>query len=1216
MGENALTEEFLFEAADIQISDFPVDQIKFVGISVQILSDISVILKATNLQIATFRLCGFTTFPEEFFQLKQLRNIDVSGNAIQKLPDPEKFAELPYLRVLNLADNNITDIGEIYKLGGTSPIVQLIITGNICLSANDSFNKIVSAFPKLAILNDLIVTSQHRAYINDLADFSNNSTLPSSKIDDFFFLYVRYLHAASNERYVRRANAEIFCLNRVIRKYSAVEKIQSVWRGYRLRAAYKKMRNAAIFIECITKFWYHKRLKAAIRIRSCYLYYSTRRKIKYIRAVRFFQSLWRRKLSREDAMIEVFASEGVYKLLLYPKDQDTIRAILEPDSISVSPYKIIRTKEPKTAHLPQSPKIFYAIDDSILVRKMTYNKDLKPKCIWCGHDHSKPITKMKISNKGINWAKDCLFSAIKVIPVVSHAKPTKIPKYDYFITYTYNNKEDFTKVIKQLIVDNNGIRLFAEQVVKRSSALLIIQASMRCFLVRSKIFKRMKQEVIENRALNTMRYSIKTAKIHAGISHIASVNRYYNALPHNSYYFVPFVFLKEVMKMYPLFRVHFGYSAERSVILSPNVEGYLAQILPQGKIMFALDDLASLLKIGTTITKAQPSMFTIPINTKWIKRYRIMRITFSNPLEAKNRLALFAWMTKKFDKILTETDTLRYCCANSIIACFRGFSNRKILKHFQEQEGKHFVVAPTQGAEDQVARKPKQEEFVSHQIFIIPKKVVLSPAETIHQLRNDYRPWVTDVDNYKRDKQTSSMFKPNLPPRPVTNLERESSYLTIDKKNLGLSKYEGDNPIKTQAVKVPLARSIPPSPSEYEIEQETVGEFAPFLTGTESPRPRKQTKTPPTNPPVISEAISQQSKKFPASASLFFKDKIKLDDSVVDITKSLRSKALTPIGKKSTLPPEEFTQQMVVEEEKPPLPVEPKEEPAKKELPANSPQKTDNSIQKKNQETFSKLVRLHQIGSDIERMHIIDNTIEMNRQIAREAKEKELEATAVSMSKMRKMVSDVTKRNNIEKKILLQNLEDIKEKSMDEKTKRVQKIKQEHETKRKRIEQDRQFGFAFMSMSRKAMKLIETQHKKDAVSSSHSKAVQFVNEARQQTLEGKMRAASKIKENEQLKIRVAHLERILLDNKRQMRDIEHDDRIREVAELRKKDKERKKLVNEIRSKSNQSYAPKAIINVQEDVLEGAAKRIGQYLGLNPGTVEAHLLCDIISNILE
>ena len=200
MSEVVLTEDLLYEGADTPPGSVELNEIKYAGFSVQHFKDLSILLQCTKLQIIMFRSCGFDNVPNELFTIPTLQKIDLSANRISVLPEKEKWASLVNLVAIDLCDNNITELEEPLKMCELPRLRQLMLTGNICLSVQDSFTRICKAFPNLCILNDLIITSQHRAYLDNHAIYDNSSTLPLSKTDDFFFLYVKYMHVSSQER--------------------------------------------------------------------------------------------------------------------------------------------------------------------------------------------------------------------------------------------------------------------------------------------------------------------------------------------------------------------------------------------------------------------------------------------------------------------------------------------------------------------------------------------------------------------------------------------------------------------------------------------------------------------------------------------------------------------------------------------------------------------------------------------------------------------------------------------------------------------------------------------------------------------------------------------------------------------------------------------------------------------------------------------------------
>ena len=169
MSGTVLNEESIYDGADVPLNSVPIDQIRYVGFSVQPFKDISIINRMPCLEIVTFRLCGIQEFPSEFFNLPRLTSVDLSGNSITKLPGPSMWIKSRKIRYVNLSDNNISDINEIFKMKILSSLKQIQISGNTCLSANNAVNRIVTEFQQLLVLNNLIILSQFRSQIGQLS---------------------------------------------------------------------------------------------------------------------------------------------------------------------------------------------------------------------------------------------------------------------------------------------------------------------------------------------------------------------------------------------------------------------------------------------------------------------------------------------------------------------------------------------------------------------------------------------------------------------------------------------------------------------------------------------------------------------------------------------------------------------------------------------------------------------------------------------------------------------------------------------------------------------------------------------------------------------------------------------------------------------------------------------------------------------------------------
>ncbi|OHT00671.1 hypothetical protein TRFO_32582 [Tritrichomonas foetus] len=874
---SVLTKDLIYEAADLPKS-IPYDQIRFIGISLQSFTDLSLLTELTNLRIVTFRLCGFTEFPPELFKIPTLISIDLSGNAITTLPEPENFSPLVNVRQLNFSENNISNIQEIPKLVHLINLKHLILTGNICLSANDAFNQIVATFPKLIVLNDMIITSQHRGYIENSAQFDSQSCLPLSKIDDYFFLYVKYMHSSSAERFVRRSNAEFFCLSKVIRRYSAADKIQSVFRGYLKRRVFKKMKNSAIFIQLFIKFWYYKRMKAANLIQITFLHYKLRLKIKTIVNARKIQATWRRYKTRQECLISIFEKNEKICFFVSENHLNLLKRFAEdykfhlPDKEEPSKYYVIRLGEPIPQKLPGSPLVYYVMDKSALIRPKNNRKNTQDS-VWCGHDHSENNLVTRVSKDGVNYTAKCVYNTVPYRPYIVDKRAVKLPKYEQLICCTYDDPNEFGQIIRQLCANRPpGLRLFTEKNILSVSAYLMVQSSCRSFMVRSKIFRNMKKTALELRAARCIKSFIHASVFKRTIQHSLNVLNYFHSLPASTTYFITKTQLDQVLlcKIPIKYKCKFGYSADRLVLIEPGEMQLPMLFVPIGKIVFALNDIASLFKVGVSTVAALPSMIEGSITSKWLKRNRIVRLTFANPDEARTRIALYSYLTGDFKSFMADSDVLPLCAANSIRNGWIGFSTRRTITHIGAQVGKKLnlqCLIKHSTNHEKNTKKPIDNEYQGS-TFIRKHEEDLNPEDAIARLRNDYRPWHKEVAQYKEwcrqhpDYLTKNQNMENNEPEPpsqsklnlgmVNNIDQdenqdEQNNVTLNSPSrIQNSKkvtrrsidtaitYKSVSPIKKPLV---VNSRFPQKPFKFEMEMETQTIFNAPLTQIHQMRP-------------------------------------------------------------------------------------------------------------------------------------------------------------------------------------------------------------------------------------------------------------------------------------------------------------------------------------------------------------------------------------------
>lgn len=924
MSEVVLTEDQVYDAADVPQKSIPFESIKFIGISMTQFSDLSLLPTLVNLRIAIFRLCSFKDIPKEIFELHNLQSLDLSGNQISILPEPEAFTTLTNLRLLNLSENSINDIKEIKKLDTLIGLKHLVLSGNLCLSVNNAFNKIAEMFPKLIVLNDLIITSQHRGFIMGCASYDSMSTLPLSKTDDFFFLYVKYMHSSNDERYVRRANAEFFCLNRVIRKFSAAEKIQSVWRGFSKRTHYKKMKRSAVFIQDFTRYWYLKRMKAADKIQVAYLHFMLKKKIKRILCAKKIQSAWKRFLTRRRTLVTVFQTGN--EITFYVK-QDALEKIQQflternfeqPKVVGTTPYKVIRYGVPKKSRLPGSPVVYYHIDSSILLRKYCNRTEINRNSIWCRHSHENVTYHKKVSKEGVNWATKCIFSSVKYIPYNSRDRTKwKYPQYPSLVKCTYKDGDVFYPIINAIVSAKiEGVILFPEVGIKNSQAHFTVQSAMRCFIERSKHFRSNKKDAIEHRAAHTIHYFLKSAFFRSAVNHSLKIIHYFNSIPNSSAFFVTQSFYESLLQEKARYPIHFGFTAERTVVLAPEAGGVLTQFIPQGKVVFALSDIPSIFRVGVTVTKALQSMLADHPPAKWLKRNHILRISFNTPEEARRRITLYSFMSDNTKGILNESDVIYLCAANSIKNAWIGWEHRDNLTHMAAQEGKKLNLSCLM-RHNIAEKKPIS---LDSQQATFEKKILLedrNPTNMIAELRQVYRPWHYGVEEYKNLNPYNSQdyerpLKQNKSKEPsqsmkmvglVNDLENafqnnssitersyskaesvasKDTYRQYDSKprstsNTSASKassvYQDETQARTKKRRPPSKPTMasiryPHKPVKFSIPLETEITFAPPLTKLKNPRPTTSMNIIPKRGPLKKLDVIEEEPLFPINSTI------------------------------------------------------------------------------------------------------------------------------------------------------------------------------------------------------------------------------------------------------------------------------------------------------------------------------------------------------------
>jgi hypothetical protein len=596
----------------------------------------------------------------------------------------------------------------------------------------------------------------------------------------------------------------------------AAEKIQSAWRGYYSGRELRKKKAAAIFIQRRVRRWFRRRRHAAAAIRRAWRAHRNRCERRRRAAACAIQNVWRRMKCRQSALVEIFEARGRFLVFLTAPDCRPLAAFAEANALSAplsaadSPYRLLRQCAPKTLRFPGSPLVAYASDGSSLVRKARDN-GIPQRSIWCGHDHSIGAAGIRVTRRGVNPKKRCLFDALRWPAPHQFRMPRVAARsFQQLVMLTYADEQAFGTLVARVRSGNLGIRLFSRQILEASAVGLTIQSALRMFLVRQEHFRVMKRTTIGNRAERVLAKCLSTVGCLRAAKFMATMARYFSVVGSAmSIYSTNFNY-NSAGRVTARRKVPFGYSGERALVVTEEAHGFLRQIIPIGPVVFAITSCEHLLKIGSIITRARSSKLVVPIPDRWLKRFQILRIAFGRPDEAKKRMLLWAWLTSDFTSLMTETAMREYCAATPIQSHWRGHLCRMTMSIRRPIQRKY------------VARRPILSDPTG---IVMERKDKRLVGEVIHDLRGDYRPWVRTFKEFK-DKPRRP-FSP--PPAPAEEEETNQSA-----KNLGMvSEFDSSSLIAHHR---PLFTAVDPR--------------SPFLTDSPTTAHEVYRRRPAAKPPV------------------------------------------------------------------------------------------------------------------------------------------------------------------------------------------------------------------------------------------------------------------------------------------------------------------------------------------------------------------------------
>lgn len=309
------------------------------------------ILKGNRLQIA-----DLNALPG----LAHLRWVDLSGNQIRELPKAEVWEQLTELQILYLHENLLSDWDSIRPLELLPRILHITLFNNPIVHLLGYRHYMVSELQTLLVLDFYVVTDEER--LTDVSYSAHFKTLT-----DITKFPLQEAETNAEEELLGLYSRTIYKLRRKYERCSAVIRIQSLWRGYKIR------KNIGGFVG--------KRDQAATNIQRFVRGFLLRKKLK-----RDLESL----LKTSNKQFLLFEPEEYVKYLAVQKIESFMiskvlkkkREVRNSEVVAVTLQKYVRRWLKMKGNLPINSHIMYVFRHqtgtllSILRAITQYNPDI------------------------------------------------------------------------------------------------------------------------------------------------------------------------------------------------------------------------------------------------------------------------------------------------------------------------------------------------------------------------------------------------------------------------------------------------------------------------------------------------------------------------------------------------------------------------------------------------------------------------------------------------------------------------------------------------------------------------------------------------------------------------------------------------------------------------------------------------------------------------
>jgi hypothetical protein len=815
----------------------------------------------------------------------------------------------------------------------------------------------------------------------------------------------------------------------------------------------------------------------------------------------------------------------------------------------------------------------------------------------------------------------------------------------------FSRNEEMISVLTNLTRDKpEGIVLMNLLVLKRCAAQTTLQAAIRSFCARSKYLSFLRKEVLQRRAASTIGSFFLRARILYRAHMIGETVRRCRSINKSNVFYVSEGFLKSVAKMSIKNPVPFGYDVDRKLSIGDESRSMFLHVVlgPSQKVVYAKDQLSSMVEVDVVALKASVSMFhDVSIGQKWLRRSKIVQLAFKTQKEATRRIALFGFLTEDFSSFMTEEDVLRFCAACSVQNCWRGFCLRRRYEHISTQKGHKIdfgLLLRRIKAVDKGQRMRKEEKDL---VRMMPLSY-MSTNDAIHQLRGDYRPPTA----FKRAIYTPVEAEPIKDEEPVQNqsmrklglidnipsgmenphisdqlsfseAERKSgeSQLVGLKRHFGYNLHEERLGYENEGMKENRAqRKDMPLESE-DLESRSRGSLISFgHRGMRSqtnvmrkevltpalPNKGKRSKgtkcelanlTTETEEQTLSDLVKkapQSTRKRSETRLVMAPRNAKKDKNHgVIIRPNLLTSDDMDAGKFSSFVAVDQSSEDAVD-----VPLRPKS--------------STQFIEKKGtiKDCVAKLTRLIWIFDQAQQETAVESSLEERIRLKHElinAQKDEANArkTAESLA-----LQETRERIAIGRNEVMEKLEEGRRRGQAKRTAGARLLKSEHSKRMDKLQREKSLAQNFVNVSRKVAETCERRLRSQQGRREFSKVREAAEVARQADKVFKERYAREVRKIEDQKRNLAKYDQEKLAEQLVEEGRKRDERLEKYREWRREQKAIMKEVKEIRKK------PMFVRNdplpvVELDEVEGAVYVLPSYIGGNLGCIEARLLCEFL-----